>query len=232
MEIKFMKILIVDDEAKILDIIDAYLVAKKYSVYKAINGKMALDKFEKQHPDLVVLDLMLPDIDGLTVCKKIREISNVPIIMLTAKSDEEDILTGLKLGADDYMVKPFSPKELVARIETVLRRAQTLSNPHKLSMNNGELLICPDSRQVYLHQIEINLTTTEFDILNVLATTPNKVFSRSDLIEKVKGIEFDGLDRSIDSHVKNLRHKIEDDPKAPNYILTVHGTGYRFGYSK
>jgi two-component system, OmpR family, alkaline phosphatase synthesis response regulator PhoP len=123
-------------------------VAKKYSVYKAINGKMALDKFEKQHPDLVVLDLMLPDIDGLTVCKKIREISNVPIIMLTAKSDEEDILTGLKLGADDYMVKPFSPKELVARIETVLRRAQTLSNPHKLSMNNGELLICPDSRQV------------------------------------------------------------------------------------
>ncbi|MDT2388268.1 response regulator transcription factor [Enterococcus avium] len=227
-----MKILIVDDEAKILDIIDAYLVAKKYSVYKAINGKMALDKFEKQHPDLVVLDLMLPDIDGLTVCKKIREISNVPIIMLTAKSDEEDILTGLKLGADDYMVKPFSPKELVARIETVLRRAQTLSNPHKLSMNNGELLICPDSRQVYLHQIEINLTTTEFDILNVLATTPNKVFSRSDLIEKVKGIEFDGLDRSIDSHVKNLRHKIEDDPKAPNYILTVHGTGYRFGYSK
>lgn len=227
-----MKILIVDDEAKILDIIDAYLVAKKYSVYKAINGKMALDKFEKQHPDLVVLDLMLPDIDGLTVCKKIREISNVPIIMLTAKSDEEDILTGLKLGADDYMVKPFSPKELVARIETVLRRAQTLSNPHKLSMNNGELLICPDSRQVYLHQIEINLTTTEFDILNVLATIPNKVFSRSDLIEKVKGIEFDGLDRSIDSHVKNLRHKIEDDPKAPNYILTVHGTGYRFGYSK
>lgn len=227
-----MKILIVDDEAKILDIIDAYLVAKKYSVYKAINGKMALDKFEKQHPDLVVLDLMLPDIDGLTVCKKIREISNVPIIMLTAKSDEEDILTGLKLGADDYMVKPFSPKELVARIETVLRRAQTLSNPHKLSMNNGELLICPDSRQVYLHQIEINLTTTEFDILNVLATTPNKVFSRSDLIEKVKGIEFDGLDRSIDSHVKNLRHKIEGDPKAPNYILTVHGTGYRFGYSK
>ncbi len=227
-----MKILIVDDEAKILDIIDAYLVAKKYSVYKAINGKMALDKFEKQHPDLVVLDLMLPDIDGLTVCKKIREISNVPIVMLTAKSDEEDILTGLKLGADDYMVKPFSPKELVARIETVLRRAQTLSNPHKLSMNNGELLICPDSRQVYLHQIEINLTTTEFDILNVLATTPNKVFSRSDLIEKVKGIEFDGLDRSIDSHVKNLRHKIEDDPKAPNYILTVHGTGYRFGYSK
>lgn len=227
-----MKILIVDDEAKILDIIDAYLVAKKYSVYKAINGKMALDKFEKQHPDLVVLDLMLPDIDGLTVCKKIREISNVPIVMLTAKSDEEDILTGLKLGADDYMVKPFSPKELVARIETVLRRAQTLSNPHKLSMNNGELLICPDSRQVYLHQIEINLTTTEFDILNVLATTPNKVFSRSDLIEKVKGIEFDGLDRSIDSHVKNLRHKIEDDPKVPNYILTVHGTGYRFGYSK
>lgn len=152
--------------------------------------------------------------------------------MLTAKSDEEDILTGLQLGADDYMVKPFSPKELVARIQTVLRRSETLLNPNKLSINKGKLLIYPDSRQVYLHQIELNLTTTEFDILYTLASTPNKVFSRGDLIEKIKGIEFDGLDRSIDSHIKNLRHKIESDPKTPNYILTVHGTGYRFGYHK
>ncbi|MDB1688215.1 response regulator transcription factor [Enterococcus casseliflavus] len=225
-----MKILIVDDEAKILEIIDAYLVANKFSVFKAMNGLMALEKFKKNNPDLVVLDLMLPDIDGLTVCRKIREISNIPIIMLTAKSDEEDILTGLKLGADDYMVKPFSPKELVARIQTVLRRTETLSNPNKLSANNGELQMYPESRQVYLHQVELNLTTTEFDILHAFMSTPNKVFSRSDLIEKVKGIEFDGLDRSIDSHIKNLRHKIELDAKAPTYILTVHGTGYRFGY--
>ena len=225
-----MKILIVDDEAKILEIIDAYLVANKFSVFKALYGSTALEKFEKVNPDLIVLDLMLPDTDGLTVCRKIRESSNVPIIMLTAKSDEEDILTGLKLGADDYMVKPFSPKELVARIQTVLRRTETLANPNKLSANNGELLIYPESRQVFLHQIELNLTTTEFDILHALVSTPNKVFSRGDLIEKVKGIEFDGLDRSIDSHIKNLRHKIEADPKSPNYILTVHGTGYRFGY--
>lgn len=163
---------------------------------------MALEKFEKNNPDLVVLDLMLPDTDGLTVCRKIREVSNVPIIMLTAKSDEDDILTGLKLGADDYMIKPFSPKELVARIQTVLRRTETLSNPNKLSSSNGELIVYPESRQVYLHQVELNLTTTEFDILHALISTPNKVFSRSDLIEKVKGIEFDGLDRSIDSHIK------------------------------
>ena len=227
-----MKILIVDDEVKILEVIDAYLVANKFSVYKATNGSMALSKFESINPDLVVLDLMLPDTDGLTVCRKIRESSNIPIIMLTAKSDEEDILTGLQLGADDYMVKPFSPKELVARIQTVLRRSETLLNPNKLSINKGELLIYPDSRQVYLHQIELNLTTTEFDILYTLASTPNKGFSRGDLIEKIKGIEFDGLDRSIDSHIKNLRHKIESDPKTPNYILTVHGTGYRFGYHK
>ncbi|WP_320338392.1 response regulator transcription factor [Enterococcus faecium] len=172
-----MKILIVDDEEKILEIIDAYLVANHYSVYKAISGAMALEKFEKNNPDLVVLDLMLPDTDGLTVCRKIREVSNVPIIMLTAKSDEDDILTGLKLGADDYMIKPFSPKELVARIQTVLRRTETLSNPNKLSSSNGELIVYPESRQVYLHQVELNLTTTEFDILHALISTPNKVFS-------------------------------------------------------
>ncbi|MFC6347737.1 response regulator transcription factor [Vagococcus carniphilus] len=227
-----MKILIVDDEAKILEIIDAYLVASQYTVVKASNGLIALEKFDSHHPDLIVLDLMLPDIDGLTVAKKVRETSDVPIIMLTAKSEEEDILKGLKLGADDYMVKPFSPKELVARIETVLRRVPNLKEINKLSRNNGELLIQMDSRQVFLKNQEIALTTSEFDILQTLAESPNRAFSRSDLIEIIKGFDFDGLDRSIDSHVKNLRHKIETNPKEPNYILTVHGTGYRFGYPK
>lgn len=227
-----MKILIVDDEPKILEIIDAYLVASQYTVFKASNGLMALEKFDSHHPDLIVLDLMLPDIDGLTVAKNIRETSDVPIIMLTAKSEEEDILKGLKLGADDYMVKPFSPKELVARIETVLRRVPNLKEINKLSRNNGELLIQMDSRQVFLKNQEIALTTSEFDILQTLAESPNRAFSRSDLIEIIKGFDFDGLDRSIDSHVKNLRHKIETNPKEPNYILTVHGTGYRFGYPK
>lgn len=227
-----MKILIVDDEPKILEIIDAYLVASQYTVFKASNGLMALEKFDSHHPDLIVLDLMLPDIDGLTVAKKVRETSDVPIIMLTAKSEEEDILKGLKLGADDYMVKPFSPKELVARIETVLRRVPNLKEINKLSRNNGELFIQMDSRQVFLKNQEIALTTSEFDILQTLAESPNRAFSRSDLIEIIKGFDFDGLDRSIDSHVKNLRHKIETNPKEPNYILTVHGTGYRFGYPK
>lgn len=227
-----MKILIVDDEPKILEIIDAYLVASQHTVFKASNGLMALEKFDSHHPDLIVLDLMLPDIDGLTVAKKVRETSDVPIIMLTAKSEEEDILKGLKLGADDYMVKPFSPKELVARIETVLRRVPNLKEINKLSRNNGELLIQMDSRQVFLKNQEIALTTSEFDILQTLAESPNRAFSRSDLIEIIKGFDFDGLDRSIDSHVKNLRHKIETNPKEPNYILTVHGTGYRFGYPK
>lgn len=227
-----MKILIVDDETKILEIIDAYLVANNFSVYKATTGLMALEKFKTIRPDLIILDLMLPDMDGISVCKKIRETSDVPIIMLTAKSDEKDILIGLQIGADDYIVKPFSPKELVARVQTVLRRTISLVPPINLSFNEEALIIYPESRQVYKNQTEINLTITEFDILYTLATTPNKVFSRSDLIEKIKGIDFEGLDRSVDSHIKNLRHKIETDFKYPTYIRTIHGMGYRFGYSK
>lgn len=227
-----MKILIVDDEPKILEIIDAYLVANNYAVVKAETGSLALEKFRQHDPDLIVLDLMLPDTDGLTVAKTIRESSEVPIIMLTAKSEEEDILRGLKLGADDYMVKPFSPKELIARIETVLRRMPPKDKINQLIFNEPQLIINCDSRQVFINNQEITLTTSEFDILETLATTPHKVFSRSDLIEIVKGFDFDGLDRSIDSHIKNLRHKIEMDPKHPKFVLTVHGTGYRFGFSQ
>ncbi|HCM88452.1 MULTISPECIES: response regulator transcription factor [Vagococcus] len=223
-----MKILIVDDEPNILEIIDAYLVASHYTVITANNGIMALEKFEQHSPDLVVLDLMLPDIDGLSVAKKIREASETPIIMLTAKSKEDDILTGLRLGADDYMVKPFSPKELVARIETVLRRVPTREEIKTIVINK-ELMIYVEARQVIRMGNEIKLTASEFDIFYTLASNPTKVFSRSDLIETVKGYDFEGFDRSIDSHVKNLRHKIELNPKVPKYILTVHGVGYRFG---
>ena len=224
-------ILVVDDESRMRKLIKDFLAQKGYSILEAGDGEEALHVYEenKNHINLILLDVMMPKLDGWSVLRQIRQTSRIPIIMLTAKSDEDDILTGLKLGADDYMIKPFSPKELVARIQTVLRRTETLSNPNKLSSNNKELIVYPDSRQVYLHQVELNLTTTEFDILHALMSTPNKVFSRSDLIEKVKGIEFDGLDRSIDSHIKNLRHKIENDAKSPMYILTVHGTGYRFG---
>lgn len=227
-----MKILIVDDEPKILEIIDAYLVANNYTVVKATTGTMALDKFVRHEPDLIVLDLMLPDTDGSTVAKKIRETSDIPIIMLTAKSEEEDVLKGLKLGADDYMIKPFSPKELMARIETVLRRIPKKAKSNKLIFNQQQSILDLDSRQVFLQNKEIVLTTSEFDILQTLAANPNRVFSRGDLIEIVKGFDFDGLDRSIDSHIKNLRYKIEENPKKPRFILTVHGIGYRFGFSQ
>lgn len=227
-----MKILIVDDEVKILDIIEAYLIANNYVVYKAQTGNEALEKIEKYTPQLIVLDIMLPDVDGINILKKVRESNNTPIIMLTAKSDEDDILTGLHLGADDYMVKPFRPKELVARIETVLRRADPHSTESKLIFNNRELIIDPESKEVFFNNKLISMTYTEFDILFTLANTPNKIFSRSELIEKIKGFDFEGLDRSIDSHIKNIRRKLECDPKNPKYILTIHGTGYRFGYKK
>jgi DNA-binding response OmpR family regulator len=174
---------------------------------------------------------MLPDIDGLTVCKKIRSSSNLPIIMLTAKSSEKDILTGLKLGADDYVVKPFSPKELVARIESVLRRTHTSSAVNKMIFNNEKMKILLDSKQVFVDQVEKDLTKSEFNILVTLAKTPNKVFSRAELIDRIKEMEFEGLERSIDSHIKNLRLKIEEEPKKPTYIITVHGSGYKFGWS-
>ncbi|CCO11759.2 MULTISPECIES: response regulator transcription factor [Carnobacterium] len=227
-----MKILIVDDEPKILEIVDAYLISKNYSVYKATSGKEALEKYHFISPDLVILDLMLPDISGLDVCETIRKETETPIIMLTAKSGEEDILKGLALGADDYIVKPFSPKELVARVETVLRRSSTFSSHGKLIFNDGELIIIPSTRQVFLTNNELALTSSEFDILAIIASNPNRIFSRSQLIEIVKGMEFSGLERTIDSHIKNLRHKIEKDPKKPNYIVTVHGSGYRFGEGK
>lgn len=227
-----MRILIVDDEPKILEIIDAYLVSKNFIVYKAISGAEALEKYHSISPDLVILDLMLPDINGLEVCKNIRKESEIPIIMLTAKSDEEDILKGLAMGADDYLIKPFSPKELVARVETVLRRSSIFHNQGKLIFNEGELTIVPNTRQAFLNNNEIALTTSEFDILSTMASNSNRIFSRSQLIELVKGMEFSGLERTIDSHIKNLRHKIEKDPKNPYYIITVHGSGYRFGDGK
>lgn len=220
-----MKILIVDDEPKILEIVKAYLTASHYEVIEASNGLDAL-KALNEDPDLVVLDLMLPDLSGLDVCRRLRQQSNVPIIMLTAKSAEEDILTGLKAGADDYLVKPFSPKELVARIGTVLRRVNP-TPPRALLFK--DLIIQPETRQVFLEEIELNLTATEFTLLETLAKRPNQLFTREQLIEQIKGDDFDGFDRAIDSHIKNLRQKLGDNPRKPTYIMTVHGSGYRFG---
>ncbi len=222
------KILIVDDEEKIVEVIKSYLENGGYTCYTAHNGNDALSIFERVNPALIILDLMLPDITGEEICKTIRKKSRVPIIMLTAKIEEESILKGLDIGADDYMTKPFSPKQLLARIAAILRRTNSEDMPlaNELSFDNNRLVINFTKHEVTRDNIVINLTKNEFKILTCLAKYPSKVFTRDEIIEALK---FDGYDRTIDAHIKNLRRKLEKDPKNPKYILTIHGVGYRFG---
>lgn len=226
------KILVIDDEKKIVDIVTAYLIAQKFEVEVAYSGTEALTKFYKWHPNLVVLDLMLPDLDGNEVTRRIRQDSKTPIIMLTAKSSDESIVNGLQSGADDYVVKPFSPRVVVERIKTVLRRVTEEQAEKVLSFNNGQLKIKLESQQVFVHDMEITLTHTEYDILATMAKHYRQIFTREQLIDITRGIDYDGLDRMIDSHIKNLRRKIESDNTKPVYIITVYGRGYRFGGSK
>lgn len=224
-------ILIVDDEPKILEAVAAFLASKGYTVYTAGNGRKALEIFERRSISLVVLDLMLPDVSGEEVCTRIRKTSRIPVIMLTAKVQEEDLLNGLRIGADDYILKPFSLKELHARIDTVLRRSSENLAPlvPKSSWRNGDLVIDFEKNTVVRRDAQIMLTQSERKILSVLVKYPGRVFSREDLIAVAFGDAFDGFDRVIDTHIKNLRRKIGEDPKAPVYILTVHGLGYKFG---
>lgn len=224
------KILVVDDEAKIVEVVRSYLENSGYTVYEAYSGKEALDKFDKENPALVILDLMLPDITGEEICKILRKKSRVPIIMLTAKVEEEDILKGLNIGADDYITKPFSPRQLVARVEAVLRRANDalISLSRIISFNNGDLVIDTLKYEVKKCEEVVNLTPNEYKLLLTMAKYPYKAFTRDELICMAFGEDFDGYDRTIDTHIKNIRQKIESDPKNPEYILTVHGIGYRF----
>ncbi len=225
------KILVVDDEPKIVEVVKSYLENSGYRVSVAYDGKQALEVFEKVGPALVVLDLMLPDISGEEICKILRKKSRVPIIMLTAKIEEEDILNGLNIGADDYVTKPFSPRQLVARVAAVLRRLDEEGAPLSgiLVYNKDELVIDPLKYEVKKNGVLANLTPNEFKILMALVKYPSKAFTREELICLVLGEDFNGYDRTIDTHIKNLRQKIEQDPRAPKYILTVHGVGYRFG---
>lgn len=223
-------ILIVDDEIKLVSVIESYLLHSGYTVYKAYNGKEAIEMFNKELPALVILDLMLPDISGEEVCRNIRNISRVPIIMLTAKVAEEDILNCLDLGADDYITKPFSPKQLIARIGAVIRRCtddrELLSNT--ISFNDNDLVINVLKREVLKNNQVIKLTPNEYNILLTLIKFSEKTFTRDELINIALGNDFDGFDRTVDTHIKNLRQKIETDPKNPRYIITVFGVGYRF----
>ena len=224
-------ILVVDDEEKILEAVSSFLEAKGWRVITATTGLEALDKFDKNTIEFVVLDLMLPDLSGEEVCKRLRTRSRVPIIMLTAKSSEDDMLEGLQMGADDYITKPFSLKELLTRIEVVMRRssADVEALASRMSFNNSDLVIDFDSKEVRKRGAVVNLTPKEWKILATLAKYPQKVFTRDDLINIAFDMSFDGYDRVIDTHIKNLRIKIEDDSKKPVYIRTIHGMGYKFG---
>jgi DNA-binding response OmpR family regulator len=219
-------ILIVEDEKKISEIVRAYLEKEGYRIKLAETGEQAL-KLLKDEYDLVILDLMLPDIQGEELCRIIREGSDVPVIILTAKSGEDDRIKGLGLGADDYVVKPFSPRELVARVMAQLRRAGR-ARKRLLSYNLGALKIDVMNHEVFKDGFVVVLTPTEFKILFSLADQPGRVFSREQLVAIVQGFDFEGYDRTIDAHVKNLRHKIEKDSRDPEFIKTVYGVGYKF----
>lgn len=226
-----IKILIVEDEKNISDIIKAYLTKEGFQVFAAEDGKKALEIFNKEEIHLIILDLMLPELSGEQVCATIRATSDVPIIMLTAKIDEEDTIHGLSIGADDYIAKPFSPRELISRVKALLRRSYRNSSPlaEKLLFNNGNLEIDIDKMLVRKKGEYIYLTSNEFKILVSLLKNPGQVLTREQLIEQAFGYDYDGFDRTIDTHIKNIRQKIEDNPKKPEYIITVYGIGYKFG---
>lgn len=220
------KILIIEDETKIADVVKSYLEREGYHASIADTGEKAL-RLIKESYDLIILDLMLPDIDGEDICAAVREISDIPILMLTAKSSENDRVKGLGIGADDYIVKPFSARELVARVKAHLRRTKGKEN-RILSFNSGLLKIDTQSMELIKGASRFSLTPTEFKILVTLAERPQTVFSRSQLVNTVQGFDFEGYDRVIDAHIKNIRHKIEDDMQRPVFIKTVYGVGYKF----
>ena len=220
------RILVVDDEKKIVDIVKAYLEREGFQVSVAYDGKAALDSARRQPLALIVLDLMLPEISGWDVCRTLRKESDVPIIMLTARDETTDKIVGLELGADDYVTKPFDPKELVTRVRTVIRRSEG-GMASKPVLNVADLSIDVEKRLVKRGDEDIGLTPVEFELLRVLAENPGRVYSRMQLLDKAQGDAYEGYDRTIDSHIKNLRKKIEPDPDHPRYIITVYGVGYK-----
>jgi two-component system alkaline phosphatase synthesis response regulator PhoP len=224
-------ILVIDDEPQIVEICGDYLTAAGFAVLTAADGPHGLAAARRERPDLIVLDLMLPGMDGLDVCRELRRDSSslaaVPIIMLTARVEESDKLVGLELGADDYITKPFSPRELVARVRTVLRRAGEAPAPADL-LRVGDLTLDRARYRVVLPDREVDLTPTEFEILATLAGSPGRIFSRAQLLTAARGVAFESYERAIDSHIRNLRRKIEPLDAEPRYIITVHGVGYKF----
>jgi two-component system, OmpR family, alkaline phosphatase synthesis response regulator PhoP len=221
-------VLVVDDEPKIVDVVRDYLTAAGFSVATAADGPSALARARSQPPDLVVLDLGLPGMDGLDVARELQRGSAVPIIMLTARSDEVDRVLGLELGADDYLVKPFSPRELVARVRAVLRRSDGTAGPERTTFAVGDVTVDTARRRVTVGDRAVDLTATEFELVVHMARQPGRVFTRAQLLDAVHGVAIESYERAIDAHVKNIRRKLEPDPHRPRHLLTVHGVGYRF----
>ncbi len=220
-------VLVVEDELKIARLVRDYLQQAGFIVLEAADGLSALSLARAEKPDMIVLDLGLPGLDGLDVTRKLRSTSSVPIIMLTARSEESDRIVGLELGADDYIVKPFSPKELVARIRAVLRRADaTLGGGEMIRV--GEVTIDLPKMRVMVADVDVGLTATEFELLVTLMRHPGRIYTRDQLLNALHGISFESYERSVDAHVKNIRRKIEPDPRRPRYVLTVYGVGYKF----
>jgi DNA-binding response OmpR family regulator len=225
-------VLLVEDERKLRDLVRSYLERAGFTVLSTGSGAEAITLAASASPDLVVLDLGLPDIPGEAVARELRAAGSVPMLMLTAKSSEEDRIRGLELGADDYVTKPFSPRELVLRVQAILRRGGPATEQGVASYGDGELIIDEQRREVVVHGSSVDLTPTEWGLLVALATVPGRVYSRFELINRVRGYEFEGYERTVDSHVKNLRRKIGDDPGNPGIVQTVLGGGYRLGLAR
>ena len=224
------KILVVDDDKKIVELVTLYLKKDGYQVLAAYDGQQAIELARRKQPDLIVLDLMLPQVDGVDVCRtlRVRGESQVPIIMLTGRSTDEDKLAGLDLGADDYVTKPFNPRELLARIRAVLRRTSGKEESGPPEVRFGEMVIDFIRHEVRASEQAVNLTPTEFRLLETMVKEPGRAFSRLDLLEQAFGYDYEGLERTVDVHIMNLRKKIEPEPSRPRYVVTVPGLGYRF----
>jgi len=222
-------ILVVDDEKRLVSLVESYLLREGYRVVTAYNGKEALTVARREKPDLVVLDLMMPELDGYGFMRAHRAEANTPIILLTARVDDDEKVIGLELGADDYMTKPFRPRELVARVRAVLRRgAPTGESAAPKVLEVADIRLERETRLVKVRNDFMDLTPSEFDILAALMSTPGRVYSRLDLLDIIQGVRYEGYERTIDTHIKNLRAKLEEDPRNPRYIETVYGVGYRF----
>ncbi len=220
-------ILVVDDEKRLVSLVESYLKQEGYRVITAFDGREALNVARRQSPDLIILDIMMPEMDGYEFIETYRRDRSTPIILLTARVEEQEQVIGLELGADDYVTKPFRPRELMARVRAVLRRAGQIEPPAKVLKASG-ITLDRDSRSVQVGERYVDLTPSEFDLLAALMSAPGRVFSRLDLLDIIQGIRYEGYQRTIDLHVKNLRAKIEPDPRSPQYIETVYGAGYRF----